>query len=288
MRKALGRNFGISTTRGGTLTRLGNNNRRNRRRSNRNGIEINRAEGGRKAITLPYRTQSIGVNLFGRLLIQKIGEAWYYRIGMEKDNYAGRDYIDIAEYLNFSDEFRDRLQVSSQYLIKGISVTISYDRVPSAKDRLSTLLLYYDTDKITVQSPRIQPNVMSLKMNMIGTKNFNIRLNRQNTKVDDLGWQDAAYLYAAKFNLHVNSIDENYMEEQNETTIILGSIKISIEVLTRISDYMRPNAPAKKIDLEEKVKELTQELEAMKVSLVPKQLPPIKEEEEEKLRSSSC
>jgi hypothetical protein len=288
MRKALGRNMGISTTRRGGLTRLGNSNRRNFRRSNRNGLEINRAEGGSKRITLPYRTQSIGVNLFGRLLIQKIGEAWYYRIGMEKDNYAGREYIDIAEYLNFSDEFRDRLQVSSQYRIKGISVTISYDRVPSAKDRLSTLLLYYNTDKITVQNPRIQPNVMSLKMNMVGTKNFNFLINRQNTKVDDLGWQDASYLYAAKFDLHVNSIDENYMEEQNETTIVLGSIKISVEVLTRISDYLRPNAPAKKIVLEEKVKELTQELEAMKVSLVPKQLPPIKEEEEEKLRSSSC
>jgi hypothetical protein len=244
-------------------TRTRRSARGNIRSRARKGLEINRAEGGFKRITLPTKTLGIGINLYGRLLAQKIGNNWEYRLGMESDNYAGREYLNLTNYLNDSSEFIERLQTSSQYKVLGVNISLGYNRIPAAGDCLSKLILFYNTDKITVNSPRIQTNTMELNMNTTGTKNFNIRLNRSNIKEEHCGWLDSIGLYPAKLLLHVSAMDANFLSESVQTTLTLGTIKITFNVLTRIQDYLKPNQPAKIVPLEEQVSALTSQLKKL-------------------------
>jgi len=249
------------------IPRLINGNRRRRRRINGSqGIEVNKAEGGFKSITIPYRTQGIGINVFARLLIMKIGDDWVYRLAPENENYAGYQSYNITQMLNWSSEFTDRLKSSSQYLVKGVRISISNDRIPEAKDRLSKLLLSINTSKVQVQDPRIQNNVMRLNMNQLGTKNFNFNINATNMNKDFIGWQEAESLYNGNIYLHLDAQDTNNINDETETTIILGTVKITFSILTRIQDYTKLREPTKKLTTDEKLEKLEQEVKRMKLS----------------------
>lgn len=244
-----------------TMTRR----RRQRRRNNNQGIEINRAEGGFKNITIPYRTQGIGINMYARLLLIKIGDDWVYRFAPENENYAGYPSYNLTQMLNWSTEFTDRLKSSSQYLVQGVRISLSYDRIPEAKDRLSRLLLSINTSKVQVQDPKVQNNVMRLNMNTTGTKNFNFNINNSNMAKDFTGWQEAESLYRGNIYLHLDSQDSNTVNDQTETTIILGSIKVTFSILTRIQDYVKLQEPLKKLTNEEKIEQLEAEIMNLKM-----------------------
>jgi hypothetical protein len=254
----------VATRTGNTLTQTQRRNRR--RRKNFNGVDINRAEGGFKKITLPYRTQGIGINTYARLVVTKIGNDWQYGLQPETENYATYQEYNIMLMLNNSVEFKNRLRTTSQYKVLGVRICIMNNRIPSAKDRLSKLLAYVNTTKVGVFDPKIQSNVMSLNMNTVGTKNYNFNLNNANIGKDFTGWFDGEDLYTGNVYLHVAGLDENYLNEQEQTTVILGTVKITFSVLTRIQDYLRNQEPTKKMSNEEKIKELENEIQRLKVS----------------------
>jgi hypothetical protein len=274
-----GRNLGIRTRNrnGSTIQQIARRNE-NRRR-NRVGIEINRAEGGYKDITVPYRNQSIGINTYGRLAINKVGEQWLYAFQPENDNYANHQEYNIITMLNDSTEFKDRLKTTSQYRLKMISICVMNNRIPEARDTLSRLLLYVNTTKVSVIDPKVQNNVMRLNMNTIGTKNFNFNINNANIGKDFTGWFDGEDLYTGNVYLHVASEDINNMNDDTQSTIVLGTVKITFHIWTRIQDYMRTNQPTKKITLEEKMKQLEEEMNKMKIKEEEEKE---KEEEEKK------
>jgi hypothetical protein len=254
----------VATRTGNTLTQTQRRNRR--RRKNFNGVEINRAEGGFKQITLPYRTQGIGINTYARLVVTKVGNNWQYGFQPETENYATYQEYNIMLMLNNSQEFKNRLRTTSQYKVLGVRICIMNNRIPSAKDRLSKLLAYVNTTKVSVSDPKIQNNVMSLNMNTVGTKNYNFNLNNSNIGKDFTGWFDGEDLYTGNVYLHVAGLDENYLNEQEQTTVILGTVKITFSVLTRIQDYLRNQEATKKLSNEEKIKELEKQIESLKVN----------------------
>jgi hypothetical protein len=252
--RAAGRNFGIATrqrNRRNASTRI---RRRNRKNKGANGIEINKAQGGFKTITIPYRTLPIGINTYARLLAVKIGDSYQYQIAPEYNNFAGTDSLNLINMLNFSSEFTERLQASSQYKLLSVLININNNRIPQARDMMTKLLLYVNTERVQVQQPKIQSNVMRLNMNVVGTSNFNFRLNRTNMKQEDLDWQDSMYLFPSPITLHLESEDINLMPEENETTVILGTIKVTFSLLTRVQDYMKVQQPVKKVTVDEEIR----------------------------------
>jgi hypothetical protein len=259
-----GINYGIRgrTRQGNIITTR--TNRRNQRRRNRKGMEINRAEGGYKNITLPYRMQSIGINTYGRLAIVKVGDSWNYAFQPQNDNYANHEEYNIMTMLNDSTEFKDRLKTTSQYKVESVSIAIFNERIPEGGDKLSRLLAYVNTTKVSVLQPKIQNNVMRLNMNSIGTKLYNFRLTDESIGKDFTGWFDGDDLYTGNVYLHVQSEDINIIKDTTETTVILGTVKITFHVLTRIQDYVRNNEPQKKLTESEKIKNLQEEINKVK------------------------
>jgi hypothetical protein len=256
-------NYGVgikNINRQGTRAIQGRRRRRRNRNKGSQGIEVNKAEGGFKSITIPYRTQGIGINVFARLEIVKIGDDWVYKLAPENENYAQYSAYNLTNMLNWSTEFTDRLKSSSQYLVRGVRISISYDRIPEAKDRLSKLLLSIHTNKVQVQDPRIQNNVMRINMNQPGTKNFNFNINATNMNKDNIGWIEAETLYNGNIYLHLDAQDTNHMNEADETTVILGTVKITFSVLTRIQDYLKVREPTKKLTNEEIIDELKEKI----------------------------
>jgi hypothetical protein len=253
----------VTTRNGNTLTKTQRRNMRRRRK--RAGLEINKAEGGFKSITIPYRTQGIGINTYARIVVTKIGDNWQYGIQPETENYATYDEYNIMNMLNNSTEFKDRLRTTSQYRVIGVRICIMNNRIPEAKDRLSKLLAYVNTTKVGVLDPKTQNNVMELNMNTIGTKNFNFNLNNSNIGKDYTGWFDGEDLYTGNVYLHVAGQDINYLNEKQETQVVLGTVKITFSVLTRIQDKLRNNDPTKKISNEEKIKELEDKINKMEI-----------------------
>jgi hypothetical protein len=244
-------NYGIRTRyrNGGIRTAQIRRNQRNRR--NRQGIEINKSDGGYKNLTLPYRQQEIGINTYGRLAVAKVGEEWRYAFQPYNDNYANHEEYNIMTMLNDSTEFQNRLKTTSQYKVVGVNIAIFNERIPEAGDRLSRLLIYMNTTKVSVIDPKIQNNVMRLNMNTIGTKNYNYRLTNASIGKDFTGWMDGEDLYTGNVYLHVLAEDINTIKDSTETTIALGTVRITFRVLTRIQDYVRNNAPTKKATIEE-------------------------------------
>jgi hypothetical protein len=254
----------VATRTGNTLTKTQKRNMRRRRK--RAGLEINKAEGGFKQITIPYRTQGIGINTYARLVVTKIGDNWQYGFQPETENYATYDEYNLMVMLNNSSEFKDRLRTTSQYKVLGVRICIMNNRIPEVKDRLSKLLAYVNTTKVGVIDPKTQNNVMELNMNTIGTKNFNFNLNNSNIGKDFTGWFDGEDLYTGNVYLHVAGQDDNYLNEQNETTVILGTVKVTFSVLTRIQDKLRNAEPSLKISNEDKIKQLEEQINKLKLT----------------------
>jgi hypothetical protein len=241
--------------------------RRIRRKQRRTGgLEINKADGGEKQLTLPYRSQGIGINLYGRLAAVKVGDEWKYAFQPEYDNFANHSEYNLAIMLNNSDEFVNRLKTTSQYLINKVNISISYNRTPSAGDLMPKLLLYVSTTKITVYEPKIQNNVMRLNMNQLGTKNFNFKLNKQVITDEFVGWQNGSDLYGGNIFLHVVAEDKMFLDT-SETTVVLGTVKVTFSIKTRIQDFIRNQRATLKKTKDEEIKELKERIRVLESKL---------------------
>lgn len=236
---------------------------RRRRRNNywNSGIEINKAEGGFKNITNTGRIIRTGINTYLTLIGNKwdaVGNKWQYMF--KRNDSVPSHMIDVTEYLNSSTEFLDFLKRVSQYKVLGVNVMLQNSRVPKAGEVPSRLLFYASTDKIQVDNPKVDRNVMRLNMNTVGTKNFNFKLNKGNTNDLNLGWQDSSEYYNGAIQLRVSSEDDSYFDDE-ETNIMIGTVKVTITVLGRLQDSNNYNAPSQKMKIEEEIKKLKERLE---------------------------
>jgi hypothetical protein len=189
--------------------------------------------------------------------VNKQGSDWVYQFAPKHEGYPGYQSYNLVELLNNSEEFRDRLRTSSQYLVTNVMITLSLDRIPEAGDRLSKLLLSINTSKVGVDNPLVQSNVMILPMNTIGTKNFNFHIQRGSVLPENgRGWLESSYLFIPAIYLKLSAQDSNYLAEDQETTVVLGTFKITFTVKTRVQDYMKAREPTKFVTVEEKLENL--------------------------------
>lgn len=242
------RNFGNRVV----TTRARRSNRRFRRKS---GVEINHADGGFKKIMNTGRVDQIGINKYYTMAVRKIANEWKYIIRTSNIEYFTE--LDITNVMNSSNEFKQKLQGSSQYLVKNVLVSLNYSRIPEAGESFCKLLFNVKMDKIITEDPLIERSTMALDMSRNGTKNFNFTINRRNTDVLNTGWQDSHYLWSGNCELQVNQQGKITVNDPNndKLEINLGVIKITITVLVRLQDSTN-SMPTKKVKLEQLQEEL--------------------------------
>jgi hypothetical protein len=232
-----------------------------------NGIEINKAEGGFKNIVNSGIVDTVGINRYYEIIVKKYNNEWSYQI---KDNLYSNDNIDITDILNQSDEFKNKLMNSSQYWVKNVMCSFDYTRIPSAGDNLPKLLMFPTMDKISVEDPKIETNVMKLDMSHNGVKNFNFIINNKNTNVLNTGWQDSHYIWNGNCKLNVESQGTINITDESETlqVVVLGVLKITITVLVRLQDStnQQPRKLMKKEELQGEIEKLNKRLETLEIN----------------------
>jgi hypothetical protein len=263
------------------VTRRGKQRRRQKRYGTTAGIEINKAEGGSKPVVVPAKTASVVVNTYGRLscIYDQTLNGFRYQLQTASDNYANpRDYIDVTEQLNGAEEFLENRRKAQVYKVKNVSLTIDYNRVPASTETIPKLFLWTNTDLVTVVNPHQENNTMILGMNSNGVKNYNTTVNYRNTRSDNLDWQNSSYNWAGKWEIHCSSQDIVFLSRGNqENYYVMGTWKLSIQVLFRVTDNIRnvllttkPSLPK----IEEEINKIKEKLKMVDI------LNRIKEEEE--------
>jgi hypothetical protein len=266
--------YGMPISVGNRMRRTGRNvvarlRKRRLPRNKKGGLELNKADGGFKNIVNTGSISTFGVNVYGRIYAsQGQGGIWGYKLATEKSNYSLQDVISLTELLNDSNEFKNKLKLSSQYKVVNVLMSFDYTRVPSAKDVLPRLLLYPTMDKIDIQDPRREKNVMNISMSKMGVKNFNFNINKRNTKIENLTWQDAIHLWNGTLLLNIDQQDDVKIDvDEGVYSVNLGTFKITFTIKIRSQDVMKSDAPTRKINLEEEVKELKKKLNELKLSI---------------------
>lgn len=242
-----------------------NRNRRIPRKMKNQGLEINKAEGGFKNIINTGIVDTIGINKYYELAVKKINNEWEYVI---KDGLYTNDNIDLTDTMNQSEEFINKMKNSSQFLVKNFLISTDYTRIPSAGDNLPKLLLFALMDKIQVEDPKVEPNVMKIDMSRNGVKNFNFVINRRNTNVLNTGWQDSHYIWNGNCKLYVDKQGPIHItDDTGELAFVaLGVMKVTITVLFRLQDSTNA-APSKLMtqkELNDKILKLEEENKKLK------------------------
>jgi hypothetical protein len=245
--------------------------RRGNRRTFGRPLEINRAEGGFKSVVTRGRLVPIVINTYGRLTYYHQGNNVFQPLfQLESDNYtSSSDNINVSSEMNISDEFTENRKRSEEYRVTNVCLSIDYNRVPQAGDRVSKLLLTTVCDKLdqTLQTEmKKENNVMMLSMSANGVKNYNTKLDVRTTEVANLNWQNSNYTWPGVWKIRMSQQDITTLTRLNdEAYIVLGTWKLSIRVLFRLTDLQNVNVsmsnPPNLANLVKEVELLRQELE---------------------------
>jgi hypothetical protein len=264
--------------------------RRNLNRGRNSGIEINHADGGWKDIARTGASRTLVVNLYGRLILEKstLTTAYYPKLQLASDNYTvNYSYLNLKYALETSPELTEWRGVTLSWKPTTVCTSINYTRVPQSNDKLAKLVLWYETDKtLDISNPLLERTSMILDMSKTGTKNFNFRLNRRNTKVENLQWITANSSFLGDILLNITAQDASYLNDQSVQEQLLGTFKTSISLRLILKDTSSNMAKAFGIKkaINEKGGSLLTNQEVM---LSRKELGTISEEEKEEEKKSS-
>jgi hypothetical protein len=201
-----------------------------KRFGNRNGIEINHADGGWKSPS--YNGKIIGQTVNMKfLLVANYHQDFKYYIGTDSMDLT-QDF-DLTAKLNDNDEFLQLRKQALQYKVKNICVSINYSRIPKAGERWNKLMITPETDLIEQDDPLLNKNTMQLDMTKNGTKNYNFRVTRRNTEADNAGWIIGQAQFSGMLQLHLDQLDTN-VGDPDATTLdksTLGTIQISVRIV---------------------------------------------------------
>jgi hypothetical protein len=217
-----------------------NTNRRRRRRygDNNNGVEINHADGGLKQNYSKQQTRLVPINAYGRLMAVKgLNDVVEYKMQLLSDSYAfNTDNIDLRTELNRSSEFIEWRRFSTQYKVKGINTTINYNYHQAQGDYFPRLLLMYNTDTIETYNLNYENNAMNLDLTKVGTKNYNLKLNKRNMSVNNVDWINSDTSYSGNLNLLVSQQDSAFFGDGTTEYTIIGTVKFTFNVIFRLRD----------------------------------------------------
>lgn len=220
------------------------NTKRRRRRNNNagNGLEINRAEGGRKSNVQTGAFRTLTVDLYGRVVLMKEQLGYVPKFQLAVEDFTNvYNYLDIATNLNLAPEFVQWKRNALKYKVLSVTMTFNYTRVPEGNDKIAKLLLWFDTDLAEVKAPLLESTVMKLDMSKTGTKNYGIVLNKRNMKPDHVDWFNSEDDYSGIIYLNIGSQDYNYLNNDSVNTQLLGTFKISINVALVLKDLAYDN-----------------------------------------------
>jgi hypothetical protein len=244
-------------------------NKKRRIRARRQGIEMNRADGGFKPMLSRRKVQQVAVNYYAYLKAIRVPDAGYEMMYVFED--ANTEQTAYAFELNTKlagcTEFQNYLNISEQYKVFGVNISIDVNRIANAGDILPKMILYYDTDKITTKNPLTANNVMSLIMHTPGTKNYNVSLNKRNMNPEYIGWLATDKVYDCKLRLHIGNTSNIFLNG-NPEYVRLGTVKITFNVKFRLRDQqsavtefqtIQQKIEAKGIDLNDYIKDKKEE-----------------------------
>jgi hypothetical protein len=218
-----------------------NTRRRYSRFRNRNGIEINKSDGGWKSPS--YNGKIIGQTINLKfLLVANYHQDFKYYIG--SDSYDLTQDFDLTAKLNDSDEFLQLRKQALQYKVKNICVSINYSRIPKAGERWNKLMITPETDLIEQDDPLLNKNTMQLDMTKNGTKNYNFHITRMNTESDNQGWIIGQAQFSGILKLHLSQLDQNVGDPDASAfdKSVLGTVQISARVVYIHKDINQSDA----------------------------------------------
>lgn len=237
-------------------------------------IEINKAEGGYKSVVTNGRLVPIVINTYGRLTYYHQGNNVFQpEFQFESNNYTtSSDQIDVTDQMNNSVEFTENRKRSEEYKVTNVCLTLDYNRVPQGGDRVSKLLMMTICDKLDItleKEMKRENNVMMLSMSTNGVKNYNTRLDNRTTDIANLNWQNSAYTWPGVWKIRVSQQDITTLTRlHDESYIVLGTWKLSIRVLFRITDMQNLNLsmsnPPTITSLVKEIEQLKKQLEEAK------------------------
>jgi hypothetical protein len=198
-----------------------------RRMYNRNGIEINKAIGGNKRVYNKGRTHYQTIEMYAIIGIDTYANQYAFM------DTSSQQY-NVSAFLNDNNEFLDLRRRCMQYKVVRIAVSFNYNRIPSANDKFSKMLITPETDMVMkAEDPKINNNTMIWDMTANGSKNYNFWINSRNTEKINQEWQIGESQWNAILTLHLSSQGNNYayrLNGQPEITTELGEMKVSILV----------------------------------------------------------
>jgi len=218
----------------------------------RNGIEINRAEGGFKRMLPNRKTVQIAINRYFNLeAVKQSDNSYIYGFNAPFTSFSVRK--NLTAFID-NEEFNDYLAISDQYKVFGINVNIDINRIPQAGDVLPKLLLYYDTDNYVTEYPLTASNVMHLSVTQTGNKNYNVRFNKANINKDYIGWRNSQDAYNTKIELCATSASQAFISG-NPDYVRLGTIKVTYNVKFRLRDRKLNVTKKDKVEDKKDIKE---------------------------------
>lgn len=143
--------------------------------------------------------------------------------------------LNLSQILAGCQEMQDYLKMSEQYKVFGINVSFDYNRNPTGGDIFPKMLMYYETEKITVRYPKTASNVMSWSMVNPGTKNYNVHLNNRTIPKEYIGWLNTSTAYNTRIYLTIGQQEKVFITG-NPEYMRLGTIKITFNVKFRLRD----------------------------------------------------
>jgi hypothetical protein len=201
--------------------------RRNRRLGGqrRNGVEINKAEGGFKPLNAcPLRFS--GIDLYNRITLTSAGV--YQWANNSKT-------LNIHDLLNINEEFESMKLTWYRYKICGIRVTFSYSAILGAGHVLTKLFIIGNTDT-GVLDQKVNPQYsMKWDMSSVGVKNYNFNVNTSNTDSDYVEWLPGSASYNGFIRLYLDQAS-NCVVPTGTADQTLGDVKISVIFRVRLKD----------------------------------------------------
>lgn len=194
--------------------RFGFGNRRMMRNS-RNGMEINRAEGGFKNLNQGGKRILRSINIFLEFTLNQNGD--YCIDGVQSK------LLNI--YLVNSTEFNNWRLVSYKYKPLGVNISIDYNTSVPVQIGLNKLILSIETSLLSGEYPNVNATSMQLNMSRMGVKNFNFRFNSGNMNKEDIGPFPSLRTVLPDVRLRLSSQMPNYNPDSNSYR--LGVFKIS-------------------------------------------------------------
>jgi hypothetical protein len=223
------------------ITQAGYRNR-NIKKNNRT-IEINKAVGGIKPVILSGPVRRLTVDSYVEIVVNSqedtfVDSSYYWR-----NNYLNFTTLDLVSLLNQDNEFINWRAYSSAFKITAVNISFNYTRIPHSGEFFPKIMLSPETDVVDLMyQPLQEHNNMIWDMSSLGVKNYTIKIRRNNTYTQDLGWQNAANGYSGTLKVTIGSqLKDAYVYGQtNLGRETLGVVHVSIKCTMKLNDSERP------------------------------------------------